>query len=290
MRLFVNQLTVMDFSWLDARQGLLGESWLVDIELQGSLDEQGMVLDFGEVKRQVKQLIDEHFDHRLLVPEDHPRLQRAKQELTMTLDNGSIVRHRGPAEAVQFIPGDHIRASSVAHAIRQMLAVRLPGNVEQITIRLYPEKAEDCWYQYSHGLKLHCGNCQRIAHGHRSQIRILRNNRPDPAQERYWSNRFQGVYIATQDDLQAITQHHDQTHYRFAYRAEQGDFELELPASRCYLIETESTVENIARHIRNCLKRKFPSDRFEVQAFEGIGKGAISSTPQLLTGCHQPEP
>jgi len=278
MRLFVNQLTVLDFSYLHPKRGLVGESWQVDIELEGGLDEQGMVLDFGDVKRQVKQLIDDSFDHRLLLPADYSGLQTAGNELTFQLPNGNRIRHRGPAESLQFVSASEITPENVALAIHQALLPSLPGNVRSVSLRLYPGDIQGAWYQYSHGLKHHCGNCQRIAHGHRSRIRILRNGQPDHLLEQRWASLFHDIYIGTEEDMVAITSHNDQTCFRFAYSAEQGDFELELPADSCYLIQTESTVENIARHIREMLEKEFPGDRFTVRAFEGIGKGAISET------------
>ena len=104
MHLFVNQLTVMDFSYLHKERGLLGESWQVDVELEGGLDKQGMVLDFGVVKRQVKQTIDQQFDHKLLVPEESAELileqNNTRVSLTFTLASGDIIRHQSPVDAV----------------------------------------------------------------------------------------------------------------------------------------------------------------------------------------------
>jgi 6-pyruvoyl-tetrahydropterin synthase len=278
MKLFVQQLTVLDFSFLHPRRGLVGESWWLDIVLEGGLDEQGMVLDFGDVKRQVKSLVDEHFDHRLLVPADHPALSTGDDEVRFCTEGGGLVRHQGPAESVQFVTGEAVTEETVADAIRALLAPHLPGNVERVRLRLHGEEIDGAWYCYSHGLKGHCGNCQRIAHGHRSRIEILRDGRRAPDLEAFWAKRFRDIYIGTEADLAAITRHDDRTHFRFAYEAEQGRFELELPAERCYLIDTESTVENIARHIRERLEREHPGSRFQVRAFEGIGKGAISES------------
>ena len=279
MRLFVDRLTVLDFSYLHSARGLVGESWQVDIELQGRLDEQGMVLDFSEIKRQVKNLIDNSFDHRLLLPADATGLSIRGERLEFFLDNGNRIRHQGPPDAVQFIAGTEITTENVALAIHQALLPVLPGNIQSMTIKLYPETIRGAFYQYSHGLKKHCGNCQRIAHGHRSRIQILRNGKADPEQEKRWAAQFRDIYIGTEDDMVAITSHNDQTCFCFSYAAEQGQFELELPADRCYLVDTESTVENIARHIREVLEQEFPQERFFVRAFEGIGKGAISETP-----------
>ena len=51
MQLFVDQFTNVDFSYLDAERGLVGETWLANITLEGALDEQGMVHDFGHIKK-----------------------------------------------------------------------------------------------------------------------------------------------------------------------------------------------------------------------------------------------
>jgi 6-pyruvoyl-tetrahydropterin synthase len=278
MKLFVHQLTVLDFSFLHPRRGLVGESWWLDVVLEGQLDEQGMVLDFGKVKHQLKQLVDEHFDHRLLVPADHPALTAKGGELRFLTERGDFIRHRGPAESVQFIPGREITPENCVRAMTALLPPLLPANVQRVQLRLYPETLEEAFYHYSHGLKRHCGNCQRIAHGHRSRIQIHRDGVRTPEMEWLWAKKFQDIYIGTETDLVAITQHNDRTCFRFAYQAEQGDFELELPADRCYLLEKDSTVENIARHIRERLEEAHPGSRFEVHAFEGIGKGAISET------------
>jgi 6-pyruvoyl-tetrahydropterin synthase len=73
MLLFVDNLTNVDFSFLDAQRGLLGETYLANIRLLGDLDEQGMVCDFGIVKKRVRHWLDTELDHRLAVPIHSPK-------------------------------------------------------------------------------------------------------------------------------------------------------------------------------------------------------------------------
>lgn len=68
MILFVNSLTVIDFSYLCNKRGAVGESWIVDLTLHGKLNDKSMVLDFGLVKKQIKGIIDDCIDHRLAIP------------------------------------------------------------------------------------------------------------------------------------------------------------------------------------------------------------------------------
>lgn len=274
-QLFVNRLTVIDCSYLDGERGLLGESWIVDIVLRGGLDEQGMVLDFGEVKKSVKRLIDERFDHKLLVPARDEGLLETTRGGQLHIDfnthDGGIIRHVSPPNAVTLIEAESITADSLAQAIESALRPIMPANVETLSIRLTPETIDGAFYQYSHGLKLHCGNCQRIAHGHRSRLLIERNGQRDTGLENDWCARWRDIYIGTREDLVEA----NPEEMTFAYEAEQGQFQLQLPAGRCYLVDSESTVENLAQHIADTLKAEHPEDSFRVWAFEGVDKGAI---------------
>ncbi len=279
-KLFVDNLTVIDFSYLHPERGLLGESWLLDVELNGTLDAQGMVLDFGEIKQQVKLMVDEEFDHKLLIPLRYDGIEIRESGSRCTVHYccraGCNIHHSGPVSASCLLDTDEITPESVAAAIEMRLQPRLPENVSQIKIKLHAEQRDGCFYHVSHGLKHHAGNCQRIAHGHRSYIEIFENGSRSPGLEAEWAARWRDIYIGTQADLLEEKQLNGVAYCRFGYRSGQGEFELELPKACCYLIDSDSTVENLAQHIADRLKSEKPLSTFEVRTYEGVGKGAVA--------------
>ena len=277
--LFVKRLTVIDSSILSPSRGLIGESWQVDVELEGDLDAQGMVLDFGEIKRSIKRHIDEQFDHKLLVPADYAGLKISDYSdglhLSFETDDGRQIEHRSPRDAVRLIPCERIVTDRLAQVIADYLSPQTPDNVIGVHIRLWPESIDGAFFHYSHGLKHHDGNCQRIAHGHRSRIEILRNGQRDNALEDEWADRWSDIYIGTREDVIGSSTRDGVDYYEFGYRSAQGLFGLTLPQASCYLIDTDSTIENIAQHVAQRLKAQHPDDRFKVYAYEGVDKGAI---------------
>ena len=277
MKLFVENLTHVDFSFLHPERGLVGESWAVNLVLDGSLDAQGMICDFGVVKRRVKQWLDAEVDHRLVVPAQMPRLQLAQDEGRIRVDwsypEGERFICDAPEQAIAVVPLAAIDESGLAQWCCAQLLALFPDQVQGVDLTFVPEQINGHFYHYSHGLQQHDGNCQRIAHGHRSRIEIYRNGQRDEALEGSWAARFRDIYIGTRSHLQTESprEHH------YAYTAPQGAFELVLPASVCYLIDTESTVEQIAMHLARQVKADYPQDEVVVRAFEGIGKGAIAT-------------
>lgn len=279
--LFVDNLTVIDFAYLDPARGLVGESWIADVVLGGELDEQGMVFDFSNVKRTIKRVIDERVDHRLVIPRGYEGVawsEETPDTFTWTLTDGTRITHRSPDEAVVWLSAERVVPSAVAALLERELMAVLPGNVTDVEIHLREDVIEGAYYHYVHGLKKHLGNCQRIAHGHRSPIRIDRNGHRDYDLEKRWATLWRDIYVGSEEDVtRRWVDEHGNAYVTFEYEANQGEFALTLPEQRVYMMSTDTTVELIAAHMADQLKAEFPDDTIRVKAYEGVGKGAIAS-------------
>lgn len=277
--LFVEQLTVLDFSRLDRERGLVGESWIVDLELSGDLDEQSMVLDFGAVKQLARAAVEDYADHKLLAPTQCGWLEIAVSTATGELNieaPAAGLRLRSPGIAVCCLDTAQVTMPALTAQLEASVAAVMPANVSQVRVSLREESLPGAYYHYSHGLKRHAGNCQRIAHGHRSRIEIYTEGRRNDHWERYWAERWRDIYLGSEEDLVAETRLGDRPALRFAYRARQGEFELELWRDRCELVPADTTVEQLAAYIAAELRSMDPGTAFRVRAYEGVQKGAIA--------------
>lgn len=290
MRLFVDNLTNLDFSYLHPERGIVGETWLANIELVGELDEQGMVCDFGIIKKMLRSWLDSEIDHRLVVPTRSDQLSITNTPGNMDLrwqyggnHQDKYLQTRSPEQAICMVNAIEISPQSVSQWCIEQLKPLFPASVIELKLNFQIEAISGPYYHYSHGLKKHDGNCQRIAHGHRSKIEIWKNNELDLELMAFWAKQWQDIYIGSQSDLVPIDSSSiAKEHVAFAYEAQQGMFYFSIPKEDCYLIDTDSTVELIAQHIANTLteKDKVNSEKHDyiVKAYEGISKGAIVET------------
>lgn len=290
MNLFVRDLTVIDSSYICEQRGMVGESWILDVVMSGELNEMSMVLDFGRVKKQIKHLVDEFVDHRLLVPmQSSAVVLKASQQGYSTLDvlRGTNSMHlHCPDQAYCLIDAPEVTIESVTEHIYQILRNNLPSNVTGIDITLRNEEITGAFYHYSHGLKKHDGNCQRIAHGHRSPIEIWVDGERDSNKEQAFAKRWQDIYLGTIEDQvsvaelnlsQAATSVSDATHYGFAYTAPQGKFEIAIAQNETEILPTDTTVELLAGYIADQVKPSIGAKQsLQIVAYEGVGKGAMA--------------
>ena len=283
MILFVNSLTVIDFSYLCNKRGAVGESWIVDLTLHGKLNDESMVLDFGLVKKQIKGIIDECIDHRLAIPNSINGSVTEFDEyktLDCTFGDNHHLAMSAPHQAYCMIDAAEINVESVTAFLVDTILPKLPSNIEKIELALKPEHSQSFYYHYSHGLKKHDGNCQRIIHGHRSQIGISLDGISMPRLQKEWAMQWEDIYLATSEDqiepqkLKHISARDNDV--CFAYTAAQGYFEMAISEARCDILPIDTTVECIAGYIAGQVKAKYPEQNVKITAYEGVGKGAIS--------------
>ncbi|TXR52104.1 6-pyruvoyl tetrahydropterin reductase [Reinekea thalattae] len=279
-RLFVDNLTVLDFSYFHPKRGVVGESWIVDVELVGELNDEGMVFDFGHVKKLLKQALDNGMDHTLVVPTQLAGVEvihHADSDMIEiryhNSDNALAFAYQSPRDAVYLVDAEQVSIATALPLLQNHLNSLVPSNVKQVSLKLRAENIDAAFYHYSHGLKKHLGDCQRICHGHRSRVEIFRNGKRDFDVEQEWAQRFCDIYLITEDDL-LPSEHQGLTHV--GYDAEQGRFDVWLNPKQCYNMNSDTTVELIGSHICDQLKLESPNDHWLVRAFEGVQKGSIA--------------
>ena len=279
MKLFVDDLTHIDVSYLDANRGLVGESWIAGMVLTGNLNDQSMICDFGIVKRNAKNWLDDFIDHRLVVPTKMKGMHVSQHDELTTVrfphPRGGEFICSAPDEAFCFIEAEEISFQSVSRWLESQLNDTIPGDINKLKMNLSTELIGGAFYHYSHGLKKHDGNCQRIAHGHRSKIEIYIDGTRQPELEKSWAKNWKDIYVGTKEDLHNTKNIEGVDHNHYQYETMQGKFSLTLPTSACYDIDTDTTVEQISNHIANAFLESGHS--VTVKAYEGIGKGAIST-------------
>ncbi len=279
--LFVENLTVIDFAYFDIQRGIVGESLILDLELFGELNDEGMLFDFSFVKKRIKVCVDNLVDHKFLVAKNQTDLKMDNTpqslDLELTTINGEFFQHCSPHQAVCMLDDEQVTPASLEKLLEKEIKTILPDNVTRVQIRLRPEESDDAYYHYSHGLKKHFGDCQRIAHGPRSNIKVWQNQIYSRSLSLEIASMWKDIYIASAEDIKETREIESVPYYVFEYIANQGLFQLTIPQHRCYLIETDTTIELIAKFLAEYLKKRAPKSQFKVKVFEGVDKGAIFS-------------
>lgn len=273
MSLFVNQLSHIDVSLWCSKRGLVGCSWQVDAVLDGELGEDGMLFDFGEVKPWIKGTLDGGLDHTLLVPTQAPgvSISDCHEGICIRTTTPYPMEVRGPKEAFSLLPWHSITLQAVAEHLSHQLTEQRPTNVDRVTLLLSEETIDGAAYGYSHGLKRHTGNCQRIAHGHRSRLCIWQQGERQAELEQQWATWLDNRYLLEQAD---IAEQENGT-LTCRYQAAQGSFAITLPQPLCTVLPGPTTVENIARWLAKEVAIQ-SGQATRIQAFEGVNKGAIA--------------
>ena len=276
--LFVNDLTTIDFSYLDDYDGILGETIIVDVELEGKLDDQGMLMDFSNIKKDIKRAIDDTIDHSLAVPIKNKNIKiskNSKQYQISFLSKIGQIEHISPFQAITLIDDKQVTFEAIERFLITEIKKIIPLNINNIKLNMRYEEISGQFIQYSHGLRKHKGNCQRIAHGHRSKIIIKENGKINNDMQIWAAQFFKNAYFIDINDIRSKFNKNNINYISLKYKANQGDFELTIAQKYCHILNAQTTIENLSKFIWDKISKKFPNKNLEVKFFEGVNKGAV---------------
>jgi 6-pyruvoyl-tetrahydropterin synthase len=292
--LFYKQLTVLDIGRFDRVHGPMGESYWVNVELTGTLDDEGMLLDFSKCKKLIKSEIDAQVDHRFVLPKGIDIVESGDQvRFELLFGRENKIDYQAPAESIVATELSHIDDVTLSSYLEQILLKALPSQIKQVKVNLVSEQFENhSWFHYTHGLKFHEGNCQRIFHGHKNTLEVRVNGERSRHWEKFLAHEvFKGnVHFCTIENLvdqqKALSHLPDGKNWgrvdgldelEINYKSSQGETRVKLPGHMVFLIPVETTVENLAHFFAMTVSEMVPPHtQVEVKAFEGISKGAYS--------------
>lgn len=295
--LFYKSLTVIDAATVDPLQGLMGQSWHVDIALTGHRDSEGVIADFSIIKNKIKKIIDEKIDHKLIINEKLVNIINDQASIEINFGSNKVqkIKYQAPIESLCLIPqgSDVISLEAFTAAV---LMKEMPSNVKQVEVTLRQEEHVEMFH-YTHGLKQHYGNCQRLFHGHKNTIEVWRNG----VRESNWEKKLtQQVFksnihfafwenVLNKTKLLALSKDRAEIpigilaadcEVEIEYTSNQGRYWASLPTNQVFIMPCETTIENIAAFFAQWVKDQWAdsSDKIMVVGFEGIAKGAKAIT------------
>ncbi|MBC7107807.1 MAG: 6-carboxytetrahydropterin synthase [Methanomassiliicoccales archaeon] len=126
---------------------LHGHVYVLRMIVHGEKGDHGMIMDFTELKKIMRRIVDE-FDHRVLLAGNCPRMKITVGEEVIAETSGK--RYVFPTEDVVIIDAEEASAEEVARVLlsRVLSEVKFPANVTKIEIGVDEERGQSAWISY----------------------------------------------------------------------------------------------------------------------------------------------
>lgn len=276
LSLFYEHITNIDYAFINNDGLPEGNSLIVGAEILGQMDRKGILYDFSLAKNKIKSIIDNSCDHALVIPEDF---------------NFNSFKYNAPESAFCKLNHPEISITTLKYYLEKKILAEAPENIIKIKISLSNgQNDEATCFGYTHGLKNHAGNCQRLIHGHMGKIKILVNRKREREIETKLIEKYlKGpLYFASWDDVdnkkeisatcqekKPLGRYESIPNVNLKYRTKQGEFEATFPGNMVYFLNSETTIENLSIHFVRIIKKMTDkNDSVTICMYEGIGKGA----------------
>lgn len=246
-------------------------SWPVHITAHGAVDDNCFVYDFRKLKQEIRKYLQDHIDHRLLLPTNFSVCYR-QGNWQLQSKHGQWT-YDCPAEAVCQLPTSVINPDTVAAILQTKFQSDLQ-HLPYIKVSLETDLlTAGQSFHYTHGLPHHDGNCQRLLHGHQGFLQVYSDTQRNPELELHLVNKVLKNYVHF-----ANSQHtkHNRTSVEVCYDSKQGHYHATMPRQHCLILpEQETSIESISQYLATYLRNNFNLQQdTRLICYEGLNKGA----------------
>jgi len=130
-------------------ESLHGHNYRVRVELEGALDENHYVFDFGRLKKIMRRLCDE-LDHKVLLPLQNPQVQLSEEAEGISVQYGRK-RYLFPREDVVLLPVPNTTAEMIARhlagRLQQELAAVPAGNLTSLEVEVEESFGQSAFFR-----------------------------------------------------------------------------------------------------------------------------------------------
>jgi 6-pyruvoyltetrahydropterin/6-carboxytetrahydropterin synthase len=123
---------------------LHGHNWRVSVAVEGEVGEEGMVVDFVELRKMVAEECSK-LDHKILLPERSRHLKIIFQQDEVEVKAGGK-RYSLPGQDVCILPVTEVTAEEIARLIADRLLQRLPVKFRRLEVKVEEAPGESATY------------------------------------------------------------------------------------------------------------------------------------------------
>lgn len=128
---------------------LHGHNYRTRVEVEGDLDENQLVLDFGTLKTIMRRLVDE-LDHKMLLPLENPRIVVHEEDGEVRVSYRKR-RYVFPRDDVVLLPVSNttaeLLARYLARRLKDELGVTPSTNLSSVSVEVEESFGQSAWYR-----------------------------------------------------------------------------------------------------------------------------------------------
>lgn len=278
--IFLNDLTVIDYSIISPTGAIIGGAATLNLEVSGPVEaHEGVVIDFSACKKQIKALIDGKggFDHKCWVNLEDPNIiVDAQDDVYQVTHRLSGLTIKAEGDAFSFVSNDP--TSDIKDFLNTELAPYIVSGIYLNHSIIPTPRANTAApiFRYVHGLKNSSSHgCKNIVHGHKSWISaIVSDAAARPAAEMVLAGiaaDLDSCIFAHAEDLVSS----EGGVYNLEYNTQERGVMSMSFTQKLIVLETQTTVEHIVEYVRARYYDQLKAVGItELFVSEGLCKGA----------------